>query len=159
MVDRVAPPYVAAVQIKTRNRIRWRVCLTTSADAAYRMLTTDDGRRAFWADSADEVEPGVIEFKFRSGETWRSRILERRPPTRFRLSYFNGSDLTFDLDQDTARRTVVTVTEIGLPYDDWLDNYAGWVSVLMNFKAAIEFGIDLRNDVPDRSWRMGFVDV
>jgi uncharacterized protein YndB with AHSA1/START domain len=158
MVKLFDSPYFAAVKIETTGRIQWRVCMKASVDTVYRMLTTNEGRRAFWAHSADEVEPGIIEFRFLSGDTWRSAILERQPPTRFRLTYFSGSELTFDLDK-TSTGTVVTATETGVPEGDWLDNHAGWVSVLLNLKAVVDFGADLRNGVAERSWQKGFVDI
>jgi len=34
----------------------------------------------------------------------------------------------------------------------------GWVSVLMAMKAAVDFGVDLRNHDPKRSWQQGFAD-
>jgi hypothetical protein len=35
---------------------------------------------------------------------------------------------------------------------------AGWVSVLLALKAAVDFGVDLRNHDPERTWSTGFVD-
>jgi hypothetical protein len=35
---------------------------------------------------------------------------------------------------------------------------AGWVSVLLALKAAADFGIDLRNHDPARTWNKGYVD-
>lgn len=35
---------------------------------------------------------------------------------------------------------------------------AGWVSVLMAMKAAVDFGIDLRNHDSDMAWAQGFAD-
>jgi hypothetical protein len=38
-------------------------------------------------------------------------------------------------------------------------NLAGWVSVLLALKAAVDFGVDLRNSDPARRWEDGYVDV
>ncbi len=35
---------------------------------------------------------------------------------------------------------------------------SGWVSVLMAMKGALDFGIDLRNHDPERTWPRGFAD-
>ena len=35
---------------------------------------------------------------------------------------------------------------------------AGWVSVLMAMKAAVDHGVDLRNHDPARSWSDGYAD-
>ena len=39
-----------------------------------------------------------------------------------------------------------------------VDVAAGWVSVLLNLKAAINFGGDLRNHTRARTWIDGFID-
>jgi hypothetical protein len=35
---------------------------------------------------------------------------------------------------------------------------AGWVSVLMQLKAAVQFHVDLRNHSRERSWEKGYVE-
>jgi len=35
---------------------------------------------------------------------------------------------------------------------------AGWVSVLMALKAAVDHGVDLRNHDPQRTWDQGYAD-
>jgi uncharacterized protein YndB with AHSA1/START domain len=139
--------------------IQWRVHLEAKPGDVYALISTDEGRRRFWADSADEVEAGIIEFRFRSGDQWRGTILRREPPRIFALTYLGGAEVTFDVDPDPAGGTVLTVTETGTRPEEWLDNYAGWVSLLLTLKGALDFGVDLRNGSPSRSWRNGFVDV
>ena len=42
---------------------------------------------------------------------------------------------------------------------DWeAENRAGWVSVLLTLKAAADFGVDLRNHDPTRTWDQDFAD-
>jgi hypothetical protein len=65
----------------------------------------------------------------------------------------------FDVEPDPDGGTVLTVTETGTPAEEWLDNHAGWVSLLLTLKGAVDFGVDLRNGSASRSWRNGFVDV
>lgn len=35
---------------------------------------------------------------------------------------------------------------------------AGWVSVLLALKAAVDFSVDLRNHDPGRTWDQGYAD-
>lgn len=35
---------------------------------------------------------------------------------------------------------------------------AGWVSLLLTMKAAIDHGVDLRNHDPERTWVQGYAD-
>jgi hypothetical protein len=39
-----------------------------------------------------------------------------------------------------------------------MEMIAGWVSVLMAMKAAVDHNIDLRNHDKSRAWRSGFLD-
>ncbi len=123
------------------------------------MLATADGRERFWAQGAREVAPGLIEFSFRGGDRWQSRVLRLSPPERMALTYFGGSTAEFRLSDDGAGGTIVELEESGIPPDAFLDNHAGWVSVLLNLKAVAGWGVDLRNTDPDRQWAAGFVDV
>jgi hypothetical protein len=142
-----------------RKPIEWRIHVQASALAVFKALDTQSGRESFWAHSAPEVRPGVIEFCFAGGEWLQSQVLERREAHRWRFTYFNDSIVTIDLAPSPDGGTDVTLAETGVPIDSWLDNYAGWVSVLMSLKAAVDFGVDLRNGDPRRSWTQGFVDV
>jgi hypothetical protein len=140
-----------------RTRVVWRVHLRVSPADAYEVIATGSGRRRFWAEEAEERD-GVVEFRFSNGATWHGRVLAREPSRRFAVEYFGGSRAEFSLDGDGRGGTVVNLTETGVPPDEWAGNHAGWVSVLLALKAAADFGVDLRNHDPARSWDAGFVD-
>jgi hypothetical protein len=46
----------------------------------------------------------------------------------------------------------------GVAAEDLAEVSSGWVSVLMALKAAVDFGVDLRNHALNRTWDDGFVD-
>ena len=115
------------------HTIRWRLHLQSPRAKVYEMLSTDAGRARFWAESANE-ENGVIHFVFPNQVTWDARILRADPPHTYAVQYYGNS---------AADRTEVI---------------AGWVSVLMALKAAVDFGIDLRTHDPNRHWDNGFVE-
>lgn len=139
--------------------IRWRIRLRTAPEAVFAALDQPDGRRRFWAESAEESVPGSIEFRFTDGQICRSRVLERVPPHRFSITYFKGSVASFTLEPDGLGGTDLQLTEHGVPRESWSDNHAGWVSVLLALKAAVDFGVDLRNHDPRFGWTAGYVDV
>jgi uncharacterized protein YndB with AHSA1/START domain len=143
--------------IDDRTRISWRVHLTAAPAVVYELIATPSGRRRFWAESAPERD-GTIEFRFSSGAAWRGRVLEREPPSRFAVEYFGGSRAAFECAADGAGGTDLTLTETGVSPSEWAQNLAGWVSVLLALKAAADFGVDLRNHDPERSWEAGYVD-
>jgi uncharacterized protein YndB with AHSA1/START domain len=137
--------------------IRWRLRLRSAPEAVYDLIATPAGRARFWADAAEERE-GLIDFRFSNGQRLASHVLERTRPSRFRLTYFGGSEVTFDLapvDGDTD----LTLTETGVPPEERAQNEAGWVSVLLTLKAAADFGVDLRSHEPGCTWEQGYVDV
>ena len=139
------------------NVIRWRVSLKSPIDKVYNTLATDEGRASFWAESA-AAQDGVIHFVFPNGATWDGEILEQAPPHRIVVRYYGGSVSAFDLEEDGQGGTLLTLTDTGVPDDDRVEVIAGWVSVLMALKAAVDFGVELRAHHPDRQWDNGFVE-
>lgn len=139
------------------NVIRWKLHLTAPRERVYEFLATDAGRAQFWAERAVEKD-GAIEFLFPNGWTWRGEILERVPNQTFSLIYFGGSRTTFELQDDGLGGTDLFLSDAGVPTDDRTEVIAGWVSVLMQFKAAVEHNIDLRNHDPERTWDQGYVE-
>jgi uncharacterized protein YndB with AHSA1/START domain len=138
--------------------IRWRVHLRSSPVEVYRLLATPEGRSRFWAYSAAERD-GKIQFQFSNGQHLESTVFEKREPERFALSYFGGSRVTFELAADGRDGTDLTLTEENVPPSEQRDNLAGWVSVLLSLKAVADFGADLRNHDPARTWEQGYIDV
>jgi uncharacterized protein YndB with AHSA1/START domain len=135
--------------------IRWRLHLASPPERVYRALATDAGRAGFWAESAVERD-GVIHFVFPNGAEWRGRLLEADPPRRFRVEYYGGSVTTFALAADGHGGTDLTLTDEGVPAADRAEVAAGWVSVLLALKAAVDFGADLRAHDPARTWDQGY---
>jgi uncharacterized protein YndB with AHSA1/START domain len=145
--------------IESDGTIRWRVHFDSPPERVYGMLATAAGRRRFWAVSAPDRAGGTIEFHFHNGATLASRVLESVPPSRFRITYFDESVVTFELMADGAGGTDLLLTEAGVTATARGDNHAGWVSVLLALKAAADHDIDLRNHDPHRTWDRGYVDV
>jgi uncharacterized protein YndB with AHSA1/START domain len=137
--------------------IRWRLHLASPTESVYEKLSTDDGRATFWAESAVEQDD-VIHFVFPDQAEWTGRILESQPPHRFQVEYYGGSITTFELEPDGSGGTDLTVTDQGVPVQDRTEVIAGWVSVLMALKASVDFGVDLRNHDPQRTWDQGYAE-
>jgi uncharacterized protein YndB with AHSA1/START domain len=138
-------------------RMHWRVHLETAPAEVYRFLSTAEGRKRFWAESAEQTG-SEIEFRFPDGTVLRSRVLDAVAPERFRLTYFGGSTVTFQLEGDGQGGTDVSLSEEGLQPEHFKENERGWVSVLLCLKAAADFGVDLRNHDQTRAWGARYVD-
>ena len=136
--------------------IVWRLHLTVPPEQVFAALDTDDGRAAFWAETADEAA-GCIEFRFRNGVVHRSRILERDAPRLLVLEYF-GSPARFDVDADGAGGTELRLTHEGVRAEEWAEVHAGWLNVLFPLKAWVVHGVDLRARGWGRTWDTGYAD-
>ncbi len=131
--------------------IEWRIHFQSPPERVYEFLTTDAGRAQFWAESA-------VDFVFPNGWTWRGPILEQVPNEKYVVEYFRHSVTTFELQDDGKGGTDLRLTDANVPPDDHTEVIAGWVSVLMQFKAAVDYDIDLRNHDPRRTWDEGFAE-
>ena len=139
------------------DRIEWRLHLEAPPGRVFAMITTAEGRRQFWAESADETD-GTIMFRFPDGSAFESRILESTAPVRFAVEYFGGAKVLFECALDGAGGTDLRLTETGTPPAKRTENIAGWASVLLCLKAAADHGVDLRNHDPQRTWATGYVE-
>lgn len=139
------------------NAIRWHLHLHSSVEEVYAALASDEGRASFWAESAVEQE-GVIHFVFPNGATWLGRILETALPYIFAVEYYGGSVARFVLADDGAGGTELTLTDTGVLDAHRAEVAAGWVSVLLALKAAVDYGVDLRNHDPKRTWDQGYAE-
>lgn len=137
--------------------IRWRLHLKSPVPQVYRALSTDRGRARFWAESTVE-RGGIIHFVFPNNVTWDARVLHAVPPYLYSIQYYGGTETTFVLEDDGRSGTDLTLTDIGVPCEHRAEVIAGWVSVLMALKAAVDFGIDLRGHDPQRHWDTGYVE-
>lgn len=136
--------------------IEWKVHLSSPPPKVYRFISSETGREQFWAESAVEND-GVIHFVFPNGVEFQSEIREASPHDQFILEYFGGT-ATFELNPTVDGGTDLTLHHESLDQADFQDTNAGWVSVLLSLKAAVDHGIDLRNHDPNRTWDEGFAD-
>lgn len=136
--------------------IDWRVHFASPPEAVWEAWSTDSGRALFWAETSRGVEGG-FDLSFVGGEALSVEIVEARAPELLVFRYFGGSRVRIDFAPDGGGGCDLRLREEGAP--EPVENHAGWVSVLLACKAAVDFGIDLRSHDPDRSWDDGYVDV
>ena len=98
-----------------------------------------------------------MEFKILNYPKYKSRIIEKKPQKLFRIEYF-GTDVTFELKETEDNGTDLYLTSLTPNENSKNEMTAGWISVLMAMKAAVDFGIDLRNHNPERVWENGYLD-
>ncbi len=136
--------------------IEWKVHFTSSISKVYGMLTSDEGRKQFWAEETKEAN-GIVEFHILNYPKYQSKIVAKEEPHLFKLEYF-GTTVTFHLKKTDDGGTDLQLIAETPNEQIKLEMTSGWVSVLMAMKAAVDFGVDLRNHHPDRVWDNGFLD-
>jgi hypothetical protein len=138
--------------------IDWRIHFRSSPETVWNAWTTDTGREKFWAEKSQAMENG-FRLQFINGETLSVAVLEAIKPACFVFTYFGASRVTVELRLATDGGCDLRLTEEGVPPDEHLQNYAGWISVLLSCKAAVDFDIDLRSHDPARTWNARFIDI
>jgi hypothetical protein len=136
---------------------RWRLHLESPPSRVYGFIATDFGRGRFWVERSEEHD-GLVQMHFADGQELIAPVLERRPPQRFAMRYFGGSELYFELRPDGRGGTDLELVQREVPAADWPVIQAAWPSVLLALKAACDFEVDLRNHDPRRTWNQGYVD-
>ena len=138
--------------------IEWRVHFRSAPQAVWEAWTTDAGRERFWAKESHATPDGFT-LRFINGESLSVHVHEAVTRSRLVFSYFGNSRVTIELTSRAAGGCDLRLTETGVPREEHLANYAGWVSVLLNCKAAVDFHVDLRSHDPARTWDNRYIDV
>jgi len=139
-----------------KGEIHWKIHLASSPEKVFAALTTDVGRSRFWAESAVEND-GLITFKILNYENYTGKVLIKDPITQFSVEYF-GTIATFDIQPDKRNGTDLILTATQVDESIRPEMTAGWVSVLLALKAAVDHDVDLRNHDQQRTWSNGYAD-
>jgi len=137
--------------------ILWRLHTASPPERIWELLTTDSGRERFWAETSRSEGRDRFTLGFSMGVEGECRVIEAAAPSVFAFTYF-GTEVRIELAPDGAGGTDLTLTNSGVPEDEYEDMLPGWLNVLLPLKAAADFGIDVRNHDPARSWRERYVD-
>lgn len=136
--------------------IRWKMHFTSPREKVFAALATESGRAMYWAESAPEIN-GTITFHILNYEPCSGRVLKSKKPSAFALEYF-GTVVEFLLQEDGRGGTDLSLVATQVDDSIRMEMVAGWVSVLMAMKAAVDHGVDLRNHEASRAWEDGYAD-
>ena len=136
--------------------IRWNMHFVSPRNKVFSALSTGEGRARYWAESAPEVD-GEITFRILGYEPFSGRVLKKKAPSLFALEYF-GTIVEFSLRDDGKGGTDLSLVATQVDEAIRMEMVAGWVSVLMAMKAAVDHGVDLRNHDETRAWGNGYAD-
>ncbi|MBS0000354.1 MAG: hypothetical protein KFF73_15335 [Cyclobacteriaceae bacterium] len=138
------------------NRLDLKIRLRADPQKLFKCLTADGEREKYWAEKSVELD-GKIFFTFPNGITIHSRIITTIPPRIFEIEYFD-SLVRFEIFPLPENGCILELINERIPDQEWSEQYAGWVSVLMSLKAYVDFGVDLRNHHPEYTWDQMFID-
>jgi uncharacterized protein YndB with AHSA1/START domain len=138
------------------REIRWRMHLASAPETVWELLATDAGRQRFWCERSEQADD-TITMTFSNGWVERATILDSAEPRHLSIRYF-GTPVTFTLTPDGRTGTDVELVHDAVPDADYEEVLPGWLNVLFPLKAAADFGVDLRNHDPARSWDQGYAD-
>ena len=136
--------------------IVWRLHTASPPQQVWELLTTDEGRERFWAERS-HADGEVFTLTFGMGVAGECLVREAAAPSLFAFTYF-GTEVRIELASDGSGGTDLTLTNSAVPAAEFEDMLPGWLNVLLPLKAAADFGIDLRNHDPSRTWRERYVD-
>jgi hypothetical protein len=136
--------------------ITWRLHTGSAPETIYWMWSSDEGRERFWAERS-RSDGDSFTLAFSMGVEGECCVIAAEPSTRFAFTYF-GTEVEVLLAPDGKGGTDLTLTNRDVPDEEYEEMLPGWLNVLLPLKAAADFGVDLRNHDPDRSWRQLYVD-
>ncbi|MEM0117846.1 MAG: hypothetical protein QXV32_05310 [Conexivisphaerales archaeon] len=143
--------------LENPSELKWRLHLKSPPKKVYEFISTDEGRMKFWAE-VSKTNGKIMSLKFADGLQLECKIIETEPYRHFSFDYWGKSVVTFLLKSDGQGGTDFTVTDFRSTDKPRLETLAGWVSLLLTLKAAVDFRVDLRNHDTNRTWDNGYVD-
>jgi hypothetical protein len=145
----------APVTPNQADPIMWRLRLASSPERAFDAWLSPADHVRFWCEQSDYVPLG-FRFRFIDGTIEYCTVQRAVRPSHIAYRYF-GSLVYVDFER-CETGTDLRLNVVGVPSSDWLDVYAGWLNVLLPFKAWVDHGVDLRNHDPLRTWAQRYVD-
>jgi hypothetical protein len=141
--------------IHSGQPIKWRLRLSATPERVFAAWLNPADHVKFWSERSERDAAG-FRLHFIDGTIELCRVTESVSPSRIGLQYFGAQvDITLERLEDG---TDLTLTARNVPLSEWQDVFAGWLNVLLPFKAWVDFGLDIRSHDPARTWRQGYVD-
>ena len=135
--------------------IVWRLRLASPPERVFEAWLSPVDHARFWCERSDVLPDGFRQH-FIDGTVEPCTVEEAKAGECIRLRYFKSR-----VDIHLERRgdgTDLTVIVRNVDPHEWHDVHAGWLNVLLPFKAWVDFGIDLRSHDPLRTWAQRYVD-
>lgn len=133
----------------------WKIKLSSPPDKVFGMWTSDEGREKFWAEKSVKQD-NSFELTFDDGSEAEFLIITEKKYS-FEFIYYR-TIVTVSLLDDGNNGTELLLNNKNIPQADYEIFSHKWVSILLEFKAACDFDIDLRNRDVYSGFDEGYVD-
>ena len=138
------------------TRIVWRLHLAAPPERVFDAWLSPADHQRFWCERSEILPGRGFRQHFIDGTVECCAVEATKTPTHIRFRYFRSQ-----VDIHLERRpdgTDLTLIALDVAPHEWRDVHAGWLNVLLPFKAWVDFGVDLRNHDPLRTWAHRYVD-
>lgn len=138
------------------DQIVWKLRLAAAPPRVFAAWLTPADQERFWCERAEVLPDGSFRQHFIDGTVARCIVEHTTADAQIRFRYFDSQ-----VDIHLERRgggTDLTLIASGVAPHEWQDVHAGWLNVLLPFKAWVDFGVDLRNHDPQRTWAQRYAD-
>jgi uncharacterized protein YndB with AHSA1/START domain len=144
------------LEVDDRTSIVWRLRLASPPERVFAAWLRPVDHERFWCERSERLPTGEFRQQFIDGTVECCAVEATESPVHIRFRYFK-SRVDIHLERRDAG-TDLTLTALDVAPTEWNDVHAGWLNVLLPFKAWVDFGIDLRNHDPRRTWTQRYVD-
>jgi uncharacterized protein YndB with AHSA1/START domain len=144
-----------SISIPSSQAIVWRLRLSATPERVFSAWLAPEDHIKFWAERSEQDAQG-FRLHFIDGTVELCQITDVVSPSHIGFRYF-GSKVDIAL-APRGDGTDLTLTAREVPLSEWQDVFAGWLNVLLPFKAWVDFSVDLRNHDVTRTWHHGYVD-
>ena len=145
----------ADVEADDSRVVCWRIHCAAPPSRAFLALINPEEQAKYWCERSTHSRAGYVQ-EFIDGTIAECQVVQRRDAELLVIRYFS-SLVEFKLEP-AGTGTDLTLTATEIPPEEWLEVYAGWLNVLLPLKAWLDYGVDIRNHDPSRTWRQRFVD-
>lgn len=141
--------------LKLMKNLFWKIKLSSPPNKVFEMWTTDEGREKFWAAKSVKSDSSFT-LTFEDGNEDEFLVISDKKYV-FEFIYYR-TIVTVSFIDDGQGGTELLLNNKNIPPAEYEDFSHRWIILLLEFKAACDFDIDLRNHDIYSGFSEGYID-
>lgn len=133
----------------------WKIKLKSPLDKVFNMWTSDEGRENFWAAKSVKGD-NIFTLTYYDGSEAEFLVISDKK-YNFEFIYFR-TIVTISLFDDGNGGCELLLNNKNIPQAEYEYFSHQWVSIMLKFKAACDYDIDLRNHNVYSGFEEGYID-